>query len=380
MMKISTLGDMMVRALIMMVRTDEISADFLRPILDCTTYDEAIKTLQTVFVKPVNEIFARHQLSTRKQQPGESVDQFLQFLKLLSRDCGFKAFSATVYAQESIRDAFISGLSSSVIRQRLLEKHTLTLDEAMQLHSETYVTQVVPPAPTACFVGSETSYSGDTCTAGSDGEVRITDASTTSAAVTEDGKRCYFCGRSVHSRLKCLARRQTCLKCGKVGHFANVCRSSNKRNIDNASAISMAALTVTVNGEKVNALIDSGSDISILDSKKAQKLLLPIIPSKDHVTMAQSSLVSNSEGHCLVDLIVKGNLYQTLKFSLLSNLCAEAILGRDFMKLHRSVEFAFSGSKPKLTVCGMTCMNLNPPTLFSNLPSDCRPYATSFAL
>ncbi|KAK4307351.1 hypothetical protein Pmani_020870 [Petrolisthes manimaculis] len=261
--------------------------------------------------------------------------------------------------------------------------------ELAQINAETYVTQVVPPAPTACFVSSETSYSGDTCTAGSDGEVRITDASTTSAAVTEEGKRCYFCGRSVHSRLKCSARRQTCLKCGKVRHFANVCRSSNRRNIDNASAISLATLTaastpsttssimtVTVNGEKVNALIDSGSAISFLDSKKAQKLLLPIIPSKDHVTMAQSSLVSNSEGHCLVDLLVKGNLYQTFKFSLLSTLCAEAILGRDFMKLHRSVEFAFSGSKPELTVCGMTCMNLNPPTHFPNLPSDCRPIAT----
>ncbi|KAK4312025.1 hypothetical protein Pmani_016518 [Petrolisthes manimaculis] len=232
--------------------TNYVAPSVYTHIRDCTTYDEAIKTLQTVFVKPVNEIFARHQLSTRKQQPGESVDQFLQFLKLLSRDCGFKAVTATVYAQESIRDAFISGLSSSVIRQRLLEKHTLTLDEAMQLaqslelaqrNAETYVTQVVPPAPTACFVSSETSYSGDTCTAGSDGEVRITDASTTSAAVTEEGKRCYFCGRSVHSRLKCPARRQTCLKCGKVGHFANVCRSSNRRNIDNASAISLATLT-----------------------------------------------------------------------------------------------------------------------------------------
>ncbi|KAK4318548.1 hypothetical protein Pmani_010459 [Petrolisthes manimaculis] len=150
--------------------------------------------------------------------------------------------------------------------------------ELAQRNAETYVTQVVPPAPTACFVSSETSYSGDTCTAGSDGEVRITDASTTSAAVTEEGKKCYFCGRSVHSRLKCPARRQTCLKCGKVRHFANVCRSSNRRNINNASAISLATLTaastpsttssimtVTVNGEKVNALIDSGSAISFLD-------------------------------------------------------------------------------------------------------------------
>lgn len=167
--------------------------------------------------------------------------------------------------------------------------------------------------------------------------------------MNKEGRRCYFCGRSVHSRLKCLARRQTCQKCGKVGHFANnICRSSNGRNTDNASAVLLAASTssatnsIIINGEEVNSLIDSGSATSFLDSEKAQKLLLPILPSKDHVTMAQSSLVYNSEGHCLVDLGVKCNLYRTFKFSLLPNLYADAILRRDFMKLHRSVEFAFS--------------------------------------
>ena len=66
--------------------------------------------------------------------------------------------SASVYAQKSIRDAFISGLSSPVFRQRLLEKHTLTLEEAVQhacslelaqRNAESYVTQTSIPHPTA---------------------------------------------------------------------------------------------------------------------------------------------------------------------------------------------------------------------------------------
>lgn len=73
-----------------------------------------------------------HKLASRKQQPSESTDQFLQTPKLLSEDYGFKAVSASVYAVESIRDAFISGLSSSTISQGLQEKHTLTLDEEVK--------------------------------------------------------------------------------------------------------------------------------------------------------------------------------------------------------------------------------------------------------
>ena len=85
-------------------------------IADCCTYDEAIKILQTIYVKPANEIFARHKLATRKQLPNESIDDFLQALKLLCRDCAFKAVSAEMYAQEAVRDAFITGLSSTLIR------------------------------------------------------------------------------------------------------------------------------------------------------------------------------------------------------------------------------------------------------------------------
>ena len=83
-------------------------------------------------MKPKNEVFARHLLATRKQEPGENVDQFYQQLLHLSKDCQFKAVTADNHRNEYIRDSFISGLTSTHIRQCLLENNALTLQEALQ--------------------------------------------------------------------------------------------------------------------------------------------------------------------------------------------------------------------------------------------------------
>ncbi|KAK3889002.1 hypothetical protein Pcinc_006972 [Petrolisthes cinctipes] len=77
-------------------------------ISECTTYVDANSTLQSHYVKPTNEVFARYRLGTRRQQIGETLDEYLGALKVLSKDCKFKAVTATQHCEESIRDSFIS--------------------------------------------------------------------------------------------------------------------------------------------------------------------------------------------------------------------------------------------------------------------------------
>ena len=98
-----------------------VSPNVYEYIADAASYDSAIKALEKLYLKPKNEVYARHMLASRRQQPGETLDEFLQALKQLSKDCDYKPVTADQYREESIRDAFISGLSSPVIRQRLLE-------------------------------------------------------------------------------------------------------------------------------------------------------------------------------------------------------------------------------------------------------------------
>ena len=102
-------------------------------------YEVAFAMLEALFVKPTNEIYARHLLATRRQKASETLDEYLQALKTLSKDCIFKNGMAAQYCDKSIRDVFITGLMSNSIRQRLLENKTLDLktmfDQARSLKS-----------------------------------------------------------------------------------------------------------------------------------------------------------------------------------------------------------------------------------------------------
>ena len=135
-----------------------VSCAIYKMIKGVKTFEDAKEILKERFVKPRSEVYARHRLFTRHQQPGESLSQFLDQLKCLSLDCNFKAATADKIKEEAIRDAFINGMSSSVIRQRLLEFMTLDLTatvtqaramEMAQIHSESYVQDPTPSFTTA---------------------------------------------------------------------------------------------------------------------------------------------------------------------------------------------------------------------------------------
>ncbi|XP_072327559.1 uncharacterized protein [Scyliorhinus torazame] len=86
-----------------------------------TTYETAVKILQKRFVKPINEIHGRHLLSTCRQRPGETLDEYLERLTALARNCDHKEVAAEVHMNLHICDAFVSGIRSTYIRQWLLE-------------------------------------------------------------------------------------------------------------------------------------------------------------------------------------------------------------------------------------------------------------------
>ena len=96
-------------------------------IADCEDYGTAIETLRNTYVRLKNEVCAQHLLVSHRQQPGETLDEYLQALKHLSGDCNYKGVTAEKYKEESITDAFISGLQSHVICQRLIEIKTFDL-------------------------------------------------------------------------------------------------------------------------------------------------------------------------------------------------------------------------------------------------------------
>ena len=98
-----------------------VAPNVFKLISECETYTDAVDTLKEIYEKKKNDVFSCHLLQTRKQQPGETLDQYLQALKILAKDCKFEAVTANKYKDESVRDAFINGLQPNYIRQRLFE-------------------------------------------------------------------------------------------------------------------------------------------------------------------------------------------------------------------------------------------------------------------
>ena len=242
------------------VLVNYVSPDVYELIGEAETYEEAIDTLKALYVKTPNEILARHSLATRKQQMGESLDEYLQALKTLSKDCNFRQVTAVQYHDEAVRDAFISGLISSNIRQRLLENKTLDLQTAFdqaraldiaQKSSESYKLPFMPTAASTRKPSEDNFQKGDN----SDG---------TTLASTQSSK-CFFCGFDVHPRSKCPARDSTCSNCQKKGHYKRVCRS--KRQGEPATAALNRPALATVQSVAVKTLSKACVDITINDKQ-----------------------------------------------------------------------------------------------------------------
>jgi len=111
---------------------NNISAELIFELVsECNEYDSAIQVLDTAYIKPTSVVYNRHKLITCKQDSSQSIDRFKQELQRLAKTCKLQAVSAEENKQQYIRDAFINGISSPHIRQRLLENvGELSLDDA----------------------------------------------------------------------------------------------------------------------------------------------------------------------------------------------------------------------------------------------------------
>ena len=94
-----------------------LSPEIFDLIEESANYDEAKTILDQTFLKQKNATYARHLLLTREQKPGESIAEYSRELKSLAKDCNWRAMSAQEFQSELTRDAFITGITSSFIKQ-----------------------------------------------------------------------------------------------------------------------------------------------------------------------------------------------------------------------------------------------------------------------
>ncbi|GFT37457.1 retrovirus-related Pol polyprotein from transposon opus [Trichonephila clavipes] len=213
---------------------------------------------------------------------------------------------------------------------------------------------------------------------------------TSAASSSSRSQKCFICGNDLHSRALCPARDVTCRNCGKKGHYQRVCKSRPGRNSSNVVASSNTLVAISgsthclqksiikalFNNIQLSALIDTGSSLSFLNEKHVAKCKLKVEPYLGKISMANSSMVTETEGVCKVNLKIENFTYQNVELLVMKGLCSYVLIGHDILNKHSSVEIGFDGNRPPLTICSLAIAQVPPVSLFSNLNPDCRPLDT----
>lgn len=381
---------------------NHVSTNVFSHISDAADYDACITALDNVYTPAKNIIFARHLLTACKQRSDESVDSFFQRLKSLAKDCEFGAVTAAVHQEEAIRESFLSGLWSSDMRQKLLEGGKAKLTEihtaaraieSARIQAQSYLSKgsLINAIARDSSSDSNNSDMEDT-----------SDQVATVSSKTNSVWQCYYCGgpKPHAKRSDCPATNSICTKCGIKGHFPSVCKGKLSKGktyrqsrsqsslpryngrIDSSAAsfsaasppcLSKSISTVTVNGCRLEALIDSGSSATFLNHSSVKKHGWTVTPGKlPPVSMASSTYVSHPVGHSVVDVDFNGELLSGTKVAVLKDLCADMIIGLDILSTYQSVTLQFGGRRPPAVISAAACP-IKTHKLFNQLEDNCQP-------
>ena len=216
--------------------------------VESKTTMELWEELEQTFIRPRNVTFDRYLLLTRKQQRGETMEQFHSALRSLAEHCQLGQLE-----DELLRDIFTANMIDQEIQKELL-KTTLTPEKALELavrielgiRSQLAIQARQPSdTPTNPFIGREeqvmeisssryrgsnrplSTYRGTTRGI-TRGIGRVSSNNNNNRAPTHN---CRNCGQpwDANHRTKCQAIGQTCRRCNKQNHFAKVCRSNLNR-------------------------------------------------------------------------------------------------------------------------------------------------------
>ena len=129
--------------------------------------------------------------------------------------------------------------------------------------------------------------------------------------------------------------------------------------------------------------MDTGSSQSYIYHRLLKGLKLSLEGEPSAITMVSTSHSAQVKGTVFVKLKVFNNNYPKFKLGVMEELCADVILGLDFMKLHCEIELKMHGPQEAISVnsplnkpCSVMTAKIGPPRIFRSISPDCVPVST----
>ena len=357
------------------------------------TYDELVKLVTDHLEPQRSEIAERHVFRLRRQRAGESLTEYLQALKHLATTCNFGKCNSCSTLEENLRDQFVSGLSSDVMRSRIFAEKKIQYKEAVELalaleaaekHAEVSAstTAAVPAADSTVAAGGAAGE-GLHHTRGGGGRAgqrgRQARASGVGAGASSGGAgagsggagagsggagagsggaepansrapSCWRCGKA-HMADRCRFRNYSCDECNQKGHLKVMCKQargkgarqnyvSEEESDDGMFNIEVAArgnkpyfIKLTIDNINIKCEVDTGSRISAISEEMYKQMFSHKKIIADNLLLrCYSGSRIESLGYIEVDVCLGQMKGKSLRLYVIQG-GARPLLGREWMRV-----------------------------------------------
>ncbi|KAI5717552.1 hypothetical protein M8J77_007836 [Diaphorina citri] len=263
--------------------------------LDNVTHEALVKKFGDYFSPKKNITMERNKFFNKKQNTDQGIMEFVTELKNLAKSCEFTETDSI------IRDIFICNMRSeyNYIKEKLLEDGELTLQKSIEIAksmeaSRQRVSQLDSSEPQVLKVSTNPSQNFRRSRSKSNHRYQDKNHGNSDHRKSSQGSVCQKCG--YNHRFKCPAYGKTCAKCGQRNHFAKMCKSlNNVNNIESeysecgdsesnqyqdffvgSVSSSIWEVPVEINGNVIQAQVDTGSQVNIISRYKYNILSLDL--------------------------------------------------------------------------------------------------------
>ncbi|UYV76630.1 K02A2.6-like [Cordylochernes scorpioides] len=272
-------------------RAEEIHSAFNLSEDDAKNFEKVIEAFDNHFIGKRNVVYERALFGLRSQRPEETIEEFVTVLHRISEH-----YEYANLREELIRDRLVLGVKDRKLSEKLMLNENLTLAKAVEIARqwEAVMREQQDLNPSTSQVDTTRKVAKQKPKASGHGKDngRSTFRQTDSAKETDEGKKfptCFNCGTTKHHyryRDKCPAKDKVCGKCGKKGHYTNLCRRKNnevnaisseetpaREKVSYVYAVREPTLgsrksrwksTVRVNGTAIHFKLDPGSDVTLI--------------------------------------------------------------------------------------------------------------------
>jgi len=240
---------------------------------DKKTLKDLISVLQKHFKPPSRALAERFKFTGRKQQEGETVSAYLADLRKLAVTCKFTNLS------EHLRDQFVCGLRSEQAQKQIFQQDDdVSLDKVVKIATSVEMAAASTSLVRGPEQGHSNSNGASDVNKAQSNRRKPNQTETNQPKKKGNSKSCPNCGSNNHSTSKdCPHKNIKCHKCGKLGHFAKLCRSKGQSSTQgktkehSVSSVFSVSTTkdfieveVNINGKPHTMELDTGCKTSLL--------------------------------------------------------------------------------------------------------------------